>query len=87
MYNLGTVIENDDRKNVRELLHESTRYFMSTFKQMKSLNQILLIPLTMWTGTLEAFVFNKEKKLPSTAKKICGKSLESLGSYGSSGRG
>jgi hypothetical protein len=42
---------------VKDLLIDSRHYIVSTFKQMKSIKQLLLLPLAFWVGTFLGFVF------------------------------
>ncbi|CAF1283621.1 unnamed protein product [Rotaria sordida] len=41
----------------KHLLIDSRHFIVSTFKQMKSIKQLLLLPLAFWIGTSEAFLF------------------------------
>lgn len=42
---------------VKDLLIDSRQFIVSTFKQMKSTRQLLLLPLAFWVGTFLGFIF------------------------------
>lgn len=41
----------------KDLLIDSRHFIISTFKQMRSIKQLLLLPLAFWIGTSLGFVF------------------------------
>jgi hypothetical protein len=41
----------------KEMLRDTIRHISSTFQQMKTLEQMLLMPLAFWIGTFGAFMF------------------------------
>ncbi|CAF0790237.1 unnamed protein product [Adineta steineri] len=43
--------------SIKDLLVDSRHFIVSTFKQMKSIKQLFLLPLAFWIGTSEAFLF------------------------------
>ncbi|CAF4298553.1 unnamed protein product, partial [Adineta steineri] len=45
------------RATVKDLLIDSRHFIISTFKQMKYLKQLLILPLAFWIGTFLGFVF------------------------------